>query len=204
MACILFSDVTAEDLLSFKQIEIRMKKVTKLFTGAVAALALFFTTNVNAQNGHKFGVGINAGIPTGDEYNFSLGADARIQFDVTKQLSIPITVGYTNFFAKDYTVGNVTNEGQDYGFIPVKAGVKVFFNESGSGLYGLAELGAAFGVTTDAKTGFLYSPSIGYSWSNGIDLGVKYEGISGGREETSFYSKNPAQVALRLAYGFKL
>ncbi len=166
---------------------------------AVAAVALFFSTNVNAQ-GPKLGIGINAGIPTTDQYNFTLGADARLQFDVSKQLSIPVTVGYTHFFSKDYA----PEFKQDYGYIPVKAGVKVFFDQSGSGLYGLAEVGAAFGVTDQAKTGFLYSPAIGYSWSSGLDLGVKYEGISSARDANPIYDKNVGHVALRLAYGFKL
>jgi hypothetical protein len=179
-----------------------MKTTTKFLASAVAAVALFFTTNANAQ-GPKLGIGINAGIPTTDQYNLTLGADARLQFDVSQQLSIPVTVGYTHFFSKDAGDAGVLAK-QDYGYIPVKAGAKVFFNESGSGLYGLAEVGAAFGVTEDAKIGFLYSPAIGYSWSNGLDLGVKYEGISGAREQTFGYDKNVGHVALRLAYGFKL
>ena len=175
-----------------------MKKSTKFLAGAVAALALFFTTNVNAQT--KLGIGANFGIPTGDASdvsNFALGIDARLQFDISKQISIPVTTGYTNFFGKNYTVGNTTFEGADFGFIPVKAGVKVFFDESGSGLYGLAELGAAFGVTNGSGTSFIYSPAIGYSWSSGLDLGVKYEALSKN-------SSTLSQVALRVAYGFNL
>ncbi len=176
-----------------------MKKTSKIIASAVAAVALFFTTSVNAQT-PKLGIGINAGIPTTDQYNFALGADARLQFDVSKQISIPVTVGYTHFFSKDY----VPAIKQDYGYVPVKAGVKVFFDESGSGLYGLAEVGAAFGVTDNAKTGFLYSPAIGYAWSSGLDLGIKYEGISSARNASPVYEKNVSQIALRLAYGFKL
>ncbi|WP_432710931.1 outer membrane beta-barrel protein [Pedobacter sp.] len=179
-----------------------MKRTTKLLASAVAAVALFFTTNANAQ-GPKLGIGINAGVPTTDQYNFTLGADARLQFDVSKQLSIPVTAGYTHFFSKD-AIDAGTLEKQNYSYIPVKAGVKVFFDESGSGLYGLAEIGAAFGVSDHAKTGFLYSPAIGYAWSSGLDLGVKYEGISSAREQTFGYDKNVGHVALRLAYGFKL
>lgn len=179
-----------------------MKTTTKFLASAVAAVALFFTTNASAQ-APKLGIGINAGIPTTDQYNFTLGADARLQFDVANQLSIPVTVGYTHFFAKDLNIGGV-NFKQDYAYIPVKAGVKYFFDESGSGLYGLAEIGAAFGVSDEAKTGFLYSPAIGYSWSSGLDLGVKYEGISSAREANPAYEKNVSHVALRLAYGFKL
>jgi hypothetical protein len=176
-----------------------MKTTTKYLATAAAAVALFFTTNANAQM-PKLGIGIDAGIPTTDQYNFTLGGDARLQFDVANQLSIPVTVGYTHFFAKD----DLAEAKQDYAFIPVKAGVKYFFDESGSGLYGLAELGAAFGVSDEAKTGFIYSPAIGYAWSSGIDLGIKYEGISTARNETAVYDKNVSQIAIRLAYGFKL
>ena len=179
-----------------------MKKVTKVLASAAAVAAIFFTTNVNAQT-PKLGVGINVGVPTTDQYNFALGADARLQFDISKQVSIPVTAGYTHFFSKDYTIANV-NVKQDYGYIPLKAGIKLFFDESGSGLYALGEAGAAFGVTDGSKTGFLYSPALGYSWSNGLDLGVKYEGVSGGREASIIYPKNTSQVALRIAYGFKL
>jgi hypothetical protein len=176
-----------------------MKKTTKFLATAAAAMALFISINVNAQT-PKLGIGINAGIPTTDQYNFALGGDARLQFDVSNQISIPVSVGYTHFFSKDYSPAIK----QDYGYIPVKAGVKVFLDETGSGLYGMAELGAAFGVTDQAKTGFLYAPTVGYSWSSGLDLGIRYEGISNAREATPVYEKNVSQIALRLAYGFKL
>lgn len=164
-----------------------MKKSTTFLASAVAVVALFFSTSVNAQT--KLGIGVNLGVPTNDAHSFAIGADARLQFDVTKQLSIPVTTGYTHFIAKDGF--------NDYGFIPVKAGLKLFFDETGSGLYGLAEAGAAFGVTKDSGTSFIYSPAIGYSWSSGLDLGVKYEGLN----KNGF---NTGQVALRIAYGFKL
>lgn len=165
-----------------------MKNSTKFFATAVAAVALFFTTNVSAQ---KLGVGINLGVPTTDGYSFAIGADARLQFDVSKQLSIPVTVGYTHFLGKEIGGSDVP----DFGYIPVKAGVKVFFDETGSGLYGLGEIGAGFGVTNGSGTSFLYSPAVGYAFSSGLDLGVKYEGLSKG---------DLGHVALRIAYGFKL
>jgi len=167
-----------------------MKNSTKFFVAAVAVVALFFTTNASAQ---KLGIGLNLGVPTNDGYSFTVGADARLQFDVSKQISIPVTTGYTHFLGKE--VGGI--DVPDFGYIPLKAGVKVFFDETGSGLYGLGELGAAFGVTNGSGTSFLYSPALGYSWSNGLDLGVKYEGLSKG-------GANLGQVALRIAYGFKL
>ncbi|WP_421939733.1 hypothetical protein [Pedobacter sp.] len=173
-----------------------MKTITKILATSAAAVALFFTTNANAQS-QKLGIGLTAGIPTSDAYKFAAGADLRYQFDVDKQLSIPVTAGYTRLFAKDYTIGNVTYEGVDYGYIPVKVGAKYFFDDSGSGVYGLAELGAGFGTNDGAGTSFVYSPALGYAWSSGLDLGVKYEGLAQNGTSTGFFG-------LRIAYGFGL
>jgi hypothetical protein len=168
-----------------------MKKYTKIVAVAAAALAIFFTTNVNAQSAPKFGIGLNVGVPTQTGYSFAIGGDLRYQFDIDKQLSVPLTAGYTNISIKD------TYGGGSFGYIPVKAGLKYFFNETGSGVYGLGEVGAAFGTNSGSGTSFVYSPVVGYAWSSGLDLGVKYEGLSKS-------GANNGYVGLRLAYGFKL
>lgn len=173
-----------------------MKTFTKIIATSAAVVALFFATNANAQT-QKLGIGIIGGIPTSDAYNVALGADLRYQFDVDKQLSIPVTAGYTRFLAKDINLGNVTVDGTDFGYIPVKVGAKYFFNDSGAGVYGLAELGAGFGTNKGSGTSFVYSPALGYAWSNGLDLGVKYEGLARDGGSTGY-------VGLRLAYGFSL
>jgi hypothetical protein len=173
-----------------------MKTITKIIATSAAVVALFFSTNANAQS-QKLGIGLTAGVPTSDAYNFAAGIDLRYQFDIDKQLSIPVTAGYTHLFAKDFTVGNTTFDGVDYGYIPVKAGVKYFFNPTGSGVYGLAELGAGFGTKSGSGTSFVYSPAVGYAWSNGLDLGLKYEGLAQNGTSTGFFG-------LRLAYGFSL
>lgn len=181
-----------------------MRKHTKTIAIAVAALAIFTTTNVNAQevpssnpSRQKLGVGINAGIPTNSGSSFALGADLRYQVDIDRQLSIPITAGFTSIFNKDVTIGSTTYEVANFNYIPVKAGLKYFFSETGAGAYGLAEVGAAFGTNSGSGTSFVYSPAIGYAWSNGLDLGVKYEGLSKSGTSNGY-------VGLRLAYGFKL
>jgi hypothetical protein len=182
----------------------KMKHSTKFLASAVAAVALFFSTNANAQ---KMGIGANLGIPTSDLYGFAAGVDLRVQFDVTKQLSVPVATGYNHFFAKDniaYFPNGVAAGAQilpDYGYIPVKTGLKYFFDPSGSGIYAMGEVGAAIGVSDHAKTTFLYAPTLGYSWSNGLDLGLKYENAGKGVDGLGNES---GQVALRIAYGFKL
>lgn len=167
-----------------------MKTTTKIFASAVAAIALFLTTNVNAQT--NLGIGLNVGAATSDKYELAIGGDVRLQFDLTKQLSLPVTTGYTHI-----TTGGGASTPNDFGYIPVKAGLKYFFDATGSGLYGLGEAGAAIGVTKDAGTSLLLSPAVGYSWSNGLDLSVKYEGMPR-------TLKNTDHIALRIAYGFKL
>ncbi|RZK50209.1 MAG: hypothetical protein EOO99_03205 [Pedobacter sp.] len=166
-----------------------MKKSKQILCMAVAAVGLFFTSNVMAQTNPRLGVGLNLGVPTSDFYDVAIGADLRYQFDLNKQLSIPVTAGYTHLAGKD----NVPS----FGYIPLKAGMKYFFNETGSGMYGLAEIGAGFGTKSGSGTSFVYSPAIGYSWSSGLDFGVKYEGLSRDGGNTGY-------VGLRLAYGFGL
>jgi hypothetical protein len=184
-----------------------MKKLTRFLS--FSALAVFLSFNANAQM-PKLGIGLNAGVPTtNDYYKIALGADLRLQFNVAKQLSIPVTVGYTNFVGKEIDYSAILlpagvpypDKFPNYAFIPVKAGLKYFFDPSGSGLYGLAEVGAAIGLTKNSKVGFLYSPALGYSWSTGLDLGVKYEAISSAIKTNK---DNIGQIALRVAYGFKL
>ena len=63
-----------------------MKTITKIIATSAAVVALFFTTNANAQSSPKLGIGIIGGIPTSDGYNVALGADLRYQFDIDKQL----------------------------------------------------------------------------------------------------------------------
>lgn len=169
-----------------------MKTTRNFLASAVAAAALFFTTNANAQS--NLGIGLNLGIPTESKYSFGIGADIRYQINTSKQLSIPLTTGYSHFLGKELVTGA---QQPDYGYIPVKAGLKYFFDTTGSGLYGLVEAGAAFGVTKNSGTSFVYSPALGYAWSSGLDLGVKYEGMDRSLNNTD-------HIALRIAYGFKL
>ncbi len=164
---------------------------------AAAAIAMFVTTSVNAQtpsptnpSGQKLGVGVILGAPTNSASSFVLGADLRYQIDIDKQLSIPITTGFTSTLNKD--IGSIKIPNTNY--VPLKAGLKYFLNDTGAGAYGLAEACAAFGISSGGGTTFVYSPAIGYAFNNGLDLGVKYEG----------FNTNSGYVGVRLAYGFKL
>lgn len=171
------------------------KNRSKLFATAAAAVALFLTTNVMAQSeprgdskDTRLGLGLSIGIPTEDAYNIAIGGDLRLQKDFYSNVSGLLSLGYTNFSVKDELGGG------SIGFIPLKAGVKIFPTER---FYFSGELGAAFGTDDGQGTAFVYAPGIGLGFNNGLDLGLRYEGFSqnGG---------SIGQVALRIAYGFNL
>jgi len=176
-----------------------MKKVTRIF--AIAAGLFILTasasqaqTRTNAK-GVRLGLGISGGVTTKESpFKYGLGADLGFQFDLSKELAITATGGYSTLVADD-------NQGDDYNFIPVKAGVKVF--PQIGGLYLSTEAGAAFGTKEGSKAAFVYTGGLGYACSNGFDLGVRYEGYTH-QFASSTYRPQNGQFAVRLAYSFKL
>ena len=183
-----------------------MKTSAKLKGLLLLALSIFFTANINAQDaaakatknydqGWRLGFGLNAGVMTDDAYDWALGGDVRLQYDFNRRISVTLTSGFTNLFVGD--------AGKDLGFIPVKGGFKAFWWEDQ--FYILAEAGAAIPVTNDygdtVDTSFLLSPGIGWA-SKYIDLSLRYEHYTA--FPTSDGDKGVGQIALRLAYGFRL
>jgi hypothetical protein len=165
------------------------KKIKVLF---VFAIALLFANNTQAQEtknfdqGFRLGIGLNGGLPTNnDTYNWSLGGDVRLQYDLSKKTSVTLTTGFTNLF--------IDQNVKDLGFIPIKAGFKAFVWEDQ--FYVLGEVGGGIAVTNGYdKNTYIWSPGVGFV-SNNIDVSLRYEAYTE-------YDTN--QIALRVAYGFKL
>lgn len=166
-----------------------MKTTIKIVT---VAIALFFiTAESKAQDSQawRLGLSVNPGVATKDPYGFVLGGDVRLQKDFVGPVSATLTTGFTHFFVKD----DFKNVYDPYNVVPLKAGIKAFLSQN---FYVAGEVGAGFGTDKGAGTSFVWSPSIGWAFSNGLDVGVKYEDYT-----KSDYTK---QVALRVAYGFNL
>jgi hypothetical protein len=140
-------------------------------------------------NDWRLGVGLNVGASTNEFYSMTLGGDLKLQRDITESLAGTLTTGYTNFFLKDKFVG------EDFGYVPLKAGIKVFPTK---GFYISGEVGAGFGVNKGSSTGFLYSPGVGVAFNKDYDISVRYEAVNF-KNDVTF-----GQVALRLAYAFSL
>jgi len=178
-----------------------MKNSTKWITSAFAAVAILFASNVKAQTtGHdskgvwRLGIGVEAGIPTGDLNsfsNFDLGGTARLQYDAKSNLSYMLTAGYYSVFAKELANGVKPD---NLGIIPLKAGLKVY---PVANIYLSGEVGAGLETNYGKNTKLIVSPGIGYSGNQGLDVGLRYENFSG-------QGSNYGLVGLRVAYGFAL
>ena len=192
-----------------------MKTAKVKFLSALAIL-LFTGATMNAQGrgtelvkdnydeGFRLGFGISPGYMLEDQSNnfgnLALGVDVRLQYDLSRRTSLTLTTGYQHFFREDATIaiGNqiIAVKVKDVGIIPVKAGFKAFFWEDQ--FYGLGEAGVGFTVSEAGSgsndTNIIISPGIGWA-SKYIDLSLRYE------HYTEFET---GQVALRLAYGFRL
>ena len=178
---------------------------------AIAAVAIGGTAQAQESTynqNFKLGVGISAGVMTDDAYDFALGADVRLQYNFSRRTSLTLTTGFTNLFVDKFERFDNQNlpanaEFKDLGFIPVKGGFKIFWWEDS--WYAMAEAGIAIPVTNDYNNSvgnsLILSPSIGYA-TKYVDLSLRYE------HYTDFPTRDGGngvgQVALRLAYGFKL
>jgi hypothetical protein len=170
-----------------------MKKVLlALFVLGVTACSSFAQTS-KSESG-KFSIGVDAGIPTGsasDFYNFGIGGSIKYDLPIATSTFFTISAGYTALLVKS-EFKNAGFRSSD-GFIPLKAGLKYYFN--GEGFFGEGQLGAAFSTQSGGGTAFLYAPGIGYTFDSGFEAGVRYEGWS--------HDGTIGQVALRVAYYFK-
>lgn len=183
-----------------------MKTTGKIKMAMLFAIAILFANNTQAQDatttknydqGFKMGIGINAGYAAHDPYKLALGADARLQYDLSKRYSVTMTTGFTNLFVSKA-------DGSDLGFIPAKAGFKAFvWNDQ---FYLMGEAGAAFAVTNGYhKTSLLLAPSIGYA-TKYIDVSLHYDFYNdfARLNNNGSVGKGVGQVGVRLAYGFDL
>ncbi|MEO8932852.1 MAG: outer membrane beta-barrel protein [Xanthomarina sp.] len=146
----------------------------KLFL--TAAIAVFGFSVMNAQGGLK--VGANFAMPLGDagDYStFSVGLDVAYLMEVSDKFEVGGAVGFTNAFAKSYTVFGVNVKGDDVQFIPIAAAARFKATDD---LYIGADLGYALGMNDGNDGGFYYRPKVGYSFTEMIGANISYTGIS--------------------------
>lgn len=163
----------------------------------VLLVTTFFLINFNlyaqTQPGYKLEFGVNAGKTTINSGGEVAGVDIRLEKAFSNRLSGTLTAGYIRNFnnrpivQQDHWVYTGTRD-----VIPVKAGLKFFVQDD---IYVGGEAGVGLGLAHGTNS-FLYSPSVGYAFKNGLDVSLKYEG----------FSRNTIanDLSLRLAYGINL
>ncbi|WP_345212617.1 hypothetical protein [Mucilaginibacter gynuensis] len=168
-----------------------MKKF--LFSLVVLGGTVFssFSQTTPADKG-RFNVGLELGAPVGDAsegFSFVIGASLKYEHPVVENFFLTGSAGYSNFRIKsDYKVEGGKS---GFGFIPVKVGGKYYFQK---GFFGEAQFGAVFSTEEGMGTAFAYSPGIGYSFTDNVEAGIRYEAWS--KDGTI------GQFGLRLAYKF--
>jgi len=141
----------------------------------------------NPPNGWHLGFGVEAGLPVTNVFQYTMGGDFRLQKDLGDHLSATLSAGFTHFFEQDHFT-NYLQYGSPYNVIPVKAGIKAFLTNN---FYVGGEAGVGFGFEQWGNS-FVYSPSVGLAFTNGLDISIKYENFT--------RDKNTKAIALRLAY----
>lgn len=153
-----------------------------------ASLCLSLLSVGQHRPGLSLQLGLRAGMAPGGYFEQVLGGDLRLESDITPNTSLMLTSGFSHFFEKDKAAFLHSGYGSPYNVIPLKLGAKTYINN----WYLAAEAGA--GLSFEGWTNsFVWSPSIGYSFANGLDAGITYE-------DFTKYS-DTRQIALRLAYG---
>lgn len=150
---------------------------------------MLMAATASAQDSWHIGFGVNSGLATGEAFKYTLGGDIRAEKTFSNRVTGTLSAGFTHFFEKDHFRG-FSQYGSPYNVIPVKAGLKYFV---GRQLYVGGELGAGFAFE-QWDTSFLWSPSIGLAFNNGLDLSLRYED----------FTKSPATKAISLRLGYNI
>lgn len=164
--------------------------IKSLFKALAISAFLMAGTVAHAQNenGWRIGFGVSPGVPVKDPFSYTLGGDVRLQKNFNSRFAATLSAGFTHYFEKDHFIG-YSQYGSPFNVIPVKAGAKFFLSNN---LYLAGEAGAGFGFE-QWGTSFLWSPSVGVAFKNGIDLSIRYEDFT--------KSSVTKDISLRLAYG---
>ena len=179
-----------------------MKKaiVTVLLTWVTCFVAL---SQTNSKKNY-INIGIDAGLPiNASAFVVAAGVSIKYEYRFIDNFFGTVSVGYTYMPYKgsvkngSYFFSPPTQSG--IGFVPLKAGLKAYFQEDddapkNEGFFVEAQLGTTRSSNSFYDPSFTYSGGIGYTSPRGIDIGTRYEAWS------KNYVNN--QFALRLGYRF--
>ena len=165
-----------------------------LFLLVILSVVAFRSFAQSSKDGGKLSLGLETGLPIADfnvTHSLAIGGSIKYDQPVATNTFVTLSAGYSSFIGKK----NI----RSFGFVPVKVGLKYFFNQ---GFFGEGQIGAAFstqggaggGNAIGGGTAIAYAPGVGYSFNHNIEVGVRYE---------AWYKDGTvSQIGLRAAYKF--
>ncbi len=147
----------------------------KLFLFSI--LSIFAIDGIQAQSNLEAAVEVGIVIGDASDYtSLSVGAALAYLFDVSDDFKVGPQVGYTNYFGKDFTVGDMTIKADDFGVIPILA--KVHYNLTDQ--IGV-DAGAGYAVYTEEGGGGEFTWRVGgsYEFANAWRVAPGYNSIAG-------------------------
>jgi hypothetical protein len=141
-------------------------------------IALLAFAGLSAQAQNEFRAGAHLGLPIGDAgdlANFNIAVDLAYLFELSEEVQVGPTIGYSHSFGGTIDTGLGSFDVDDIQFIPIAASGHYNFTEQF--WFGL-DLGYALGVNDGNDGGFYYSPRFAYGVSSQIDIVAAYRGIS--------------------------
>ncbi|MFD0792379.1 outer membrane beta-barrel protein [Mucilaginibacter litoreus] len=181
-----------------------MKKIALVMVVLCSAALTTFAQTSDAVG--RFSIGLEAGLPTTSGYSFIIGGSLKYEHPIQEGLFLTGSIGYSRVKMKSVDTGLSDEDMEDledlgidtdglgggsFGIIPIKVGAKYYFAEK---IFGEAQLGAGINTQSGGGTSFIYSPGVGYNFSNNFEGGLRYEGWSN--------NGTLGQLGVRLAYKF--
>ncbi len=164
-----------------------MKKSVLLLGLMTAGLA----SAQSADMRNMIKVGANAGISVpAENASANVGINVAYQNLVTPGFGLGIATGYSHFFGRENTIGNVKIENNDFGVVPVAALIRIYPKRTGFYLgtdlgYGFIvgnEKVAANSAVKKPDGGFYIKPEIGYhnrDWNFFVQYQKTFTGTAG-------------------------
>jgi hypothetical protein len=172
-----------------------MKKL--LYSLVILGCSVISAFAQKTPDGGRFSIGIEAGLPVGDAseaFSVALGVSIKYEHRIIDNTFITGSAGYSNFLYKGRLRDALRAAGHDKsgdGFIPLKAGLKYYFNTA---FFVEGQVGVAISTFDGGDSAFAYAPGLGYSFDSGFEASVRYEAWS--------HYSTISQVGLHLAYRF--
>ncbi|RYZ95335.1 MAG: hypothetical protein EOP47_26035 [Sphingobacteriaceae bacterium] len=179
----------------------------KLLLSLFSICVIACSASAQSQDKGRLSLDLTAGVPIGDASHksyFVVGGALKYNVLIAENVFLTGSAGYTYLHGKNHdveTAKGTIKTAFDIGAIPLKGGLRYYFNESA---FFEGQAGAAFFTEGGKGTAFVYAPSLGYTFTGGFEMGIRYESWSKVNYDRYPQKKNDSlgQALIMLSFGF--